>query len=88
MKTKSINILSIALAILITSCSKNIISNHSKSNETYKNIEFKMAKIQEPVIPNYTVNLKDFGAVNGGQVLNTKAFEAAIDAVSKKEVEK
>lgn len=55
-----------------------------KSTGTYKNIEFTMAEVQDPVIPNYSVNLKDFGAVNGGYVLNTKAFADAIDALSKK----
>ncbi|GIQ61317.1 glycoside hydrolase [Flavobacterium collinsii] len=43
-----------------------------------------MAKVNEPLIPQNTVNLKDFGAVNGGYVLNTKAFADAIDAVFKK----
>ncbi|WP_291285705.1 hypothetical protein [Flavobacterium sp.] len=56
----------------------------NKSYDTYKNIEFKMAKVNEPQIPQNTVNLKDFGAVNGGYVLNTKAFADDIDAVSKR----
>ena len=84
MKTKPIHLLCIALAVLTTSCSKNSIGNNTAFYDTYKNIEFKMTKIQEPVIPNNTVNIKDFGAVNGGYVLNTKAFADAIDAVSKK----
>lgn len=84
MRTKSINLLCIALAVLITSCSKNTVANTSASNQTYKNIEFKMAKVKEPSIPNNSVNIKDFGAANGGYVLNTKAFADAIDAVSKK----
>lgn len=84
MKTKPINLLCIALTVLITSYSKNSIAQNSKSNETYKNIEFKMAKVQEPSIPNNTVNIKDFGAVNGGYTLNTQAFADAIAAVSKK----
>lgn len=84
MKTKPINLLCIALTVLITSYSKNTIAQNSKSNETYQNIEFKMAKVQEPSIPNNTVNIKDFGAVNGGYTLNTQAFADAITAVSKK----
>ncbi|MFV8341950.1 glycoside hydrolase family 28 protein [Flavobacterium sp. XS2P39] len=84
MITKSINLLCIVLAVLITSCSKNSVGNTFESNETYKNIEFKMAKVNEPSIPNNTVNIKDFGATNGGYVLNTKAFADAIAAVSKK----
>lgn len=84
MKTNPIHFLRIALAIVITSCAQNSIAQNSKSYDTYKNIEFKMAKVKEPVIPKNSVNLKDFGAVNGGYVLNTKAFADAINAVSKK----
>lgn len=84
MKTKPINLLYIALTVLITSNSQNSIAQNSKSNETYQNIEFNMAKVKEPSIPNNTVNIKDFGAVNGGYTLNTQAFADAITAVSKK----
>ena len=84
MKTKPLNFLGIALAILMAGYSGNSIAQNSNSEEIYQGIEFKMAKIQEPKIPNNTVNIKDFGAVNGGYVLNTKAFADAIDAVSKK----
>lgn len=84
MKTKPINLLCIALTVVMTSWSNNSVAQKSKSNETYKGIEFKMAIVKEPKIPNNSVNIKDFGAVNGGYVLNTKAFADAIDAVSKK----
>ena len=83
MKTKSISFFTIFLAVLIINCPKAVAQN-SKSTETYKNIEFKMAKVKEPVIPKNSVSITDFGAVNGGQVLNTKAFADAINAVSKK----
>lgn len=43
-----------------------------------------MNKVKEPAIPNNVVNIKDFGAVNGGVVLNSKAIANAIDAVAKK----
>ncbi|WP_281632975.1 glycoside hydrolase family 28 protein [Flavobacterium luteolum] len=81
MKTNRINLLCVALASFALSFNT---ASAQKTADTYKNIEFKMAEIQEPVIPNYSVNLKDFGAVNGGYVLNTKAFADAIDALSKK----
>ncbi|MFH6998766.1 glycoside hydrolase family 28 protein [Flavobacterium sp. FlaQc-57] len=84
MKTNPINLLRIALVFMITSCSQNTFAQDSKPYDTYANIEFKMAKVNEPIIPNNTVNIKDFGAVNGGYVLNTKAFADAIEAVSKK----
>jgi polygalacturonase len=84
MKTITTNLFRIFLAVLITCCSENMAAQKSKSNDTYQNIEFKMAKVKEPSIPKNAVNLKDFGAVNGGYVLNTKAFEDAINALSKK----
>ncbi|WJS93961.1 glycoside hydrolase family 28 protein [Flavobacterium johnsoniae] len=81
MKTNRIILLCVALTSFALSF--NTISAQ-KSADTYKNIEFKMSEVQEPVIPNYSINLKDFGAVNGGYVLNTKAFADAIVALSKK----
>ncbi|OXG09021.1 polygalacturonase [Flavobacterium araucananum] len=84
MKTNPINLLRIALTIMILSGTQSSIAQNSKSYDTYKDIEFKMAKVKEPVIPKNSVNIKDFGAVNGGYVLNTKAFANAIEAVSKK----
>lgn len=84
MKTKQINLLGLLAVFLATCFSQDISAQKSKSNETYAGIEFKMSKVQEPKIPNNSVNIKDFGAVNGGYVLNTKAFADAIDAVSKK----
>jgi polygalacturonase len=84
MKLKLIYWLSITFSVLIIGCSKNSIGNTSYSADTYKNIEFNINKVNEPRIPNNTVTITDFGAINGGQTLNTKAFADAIDAVSKK----
>ncbi|MDP5202529.1 glycoside hydrolase family 28 protein [Flavobacterium sp. DG2-3] len=83
MKTNRLNLFSLAMAIMLCLGSKNV-NAQSSSYDTYANVEFKMPKVNEPVIPANTVNLKDFGAVNGGYVLNTKAFADAIDALSKK----
>lgn len=87
MKTPFIKLLYIISAFLAVSCtqhSKLETSRSYKPSGVYENIEFKMKIIQEPSIPNYSVNIKDFGAVSGGEVLNTAAFEKAIEAVSKK----
>ena len=83
MKTKPLHLLCLAFSLLATSFSSKIMAQNL-SYDTYANIEFKMTKVQEPIIPNNSVNLKDFGAVNGGYVLNTKAFADAIDMLSKK----
>ncbi|CAD0000786.1 glycoside hydrolase family 28 protein [Flavobacterium salmonis] len=84
MKTNPTHFFRMLMAVLTISCSGNAVAQKLKSNGTYDNIEFKMAKVNEPKIPKNIVNLKDFGAVNGGYVLNTKAFEDAISALSKK----
>ncbi|PIF34791.1 polygalacturonase [Flavobacterium sp. 9] len=82
LKTTSTNLFCLALTVLLISWSKDTIAQNSK--DIYAGIEFKMLKVKEPVIPKNTVNIKDFGALNGGYVLNTKAFADAIAAVSKK----
>lgn len=56
----------------------------SNQADVYDGLEFDMQEIAEPVIPNFTVSITDYGAVQGGQVLNTEAFSAAIEAVSER----
>ena len=53
-------------------------------SDLYEGLEFDMPMIREPVIPDFAVSITDFGAVPGGQVLNTQAFADAIDAVTEK----
>jgi polygalacturonase len=84
MKNKSRNLLFAAFVVMLSSWSQNSVAQNSNSNANYEGIEFKMAIVKEPVIPNNSVNIKDFGAVSGGDVLNTEAFAKAIEAVSKK----
>ncbi|MBA0882325.1 glycoside hydrolase family 28 protein [Flavobacterium undicola] len=81
MKTK---LVLIAVVTMLCSWSENSVAQNSKSNGIYQGIEFKMAIVKEPIIPNNSVNIKDFGAVSDGQTLNTQAFVKAIEAVSKK----
>ncbi|MFO7674332.1 MAG: glycoside hydrolase family 28 protein [Lutibacter sp.] len=87
MRLQFIKLLFIISATLTVSCSQYANLETSKSyinSGFYENIEFKMKIIQEPSIPNYSVNIKDFGAISGGEILNTEAFEKAIEAVTKK----
>ena len=85
MKFRLNQLLFLAFTITFTNCPMDIMAqNTSSSKDVYSGIEFKMNRINEPVIPNNTVNIIDFGAVNGGSILCTKAFADAIDAVSKK----
>jgi polygalacturonase len=68
-------------AILISVCA---VSQPEKAADLYAGVEFQMPRVQEPVIPSNSVLITDFGARSGGQVLNSKAFADAIDAVSQK----
>ncbi|MBL7968871.1 MAG: glycoside hydrolase family 28 protein [Prolixibacteraceae bacterium] len=60
------------------------VSQTAQYPDLYKGIEFKIPKVQEPVIPKNSVLITNFGAKSGGQELCTQAFADAIDAVSKK----
>jgi polygalacturonase len=79
------------IRILIVTLSGTIISacnqkeNADKSSSVYDQIRgFEMPVVREPVFPDNTVYITDFGAVSDGQTLNTKAFADAISEVSKK----
>ena len=66
------------LAVAITVQAQNPYKKYTDK------LPFQMPEVAAPVIPNYEVNLKKFGAVGDGVTLNTKAFQKAIDALSKK----
>ena len=84
MKFKLNKLLFLALGIALSSSPINLMAQNNSSSDDYYGVEFKMSKINEPVIPNNSVSIADFGAVKGGTVLCTQAFADAIDAVSKK----
>jgi polygalacturonase len=70
-------------AILVATCAFSQQKTTSQA-ELYSGIEFKMPRVQEPVIPKNVVSIVDYGAKSNGQFLCSKAFSDAIDAVSKK----
>lgn len=80
---KTVLLLLTSTLFSVTSVCQPIIGN-VQSNDLYQGIEFKMPKVKEPVIPANSVNIIDFGAKRDGQMLCTKAFADAINAVSKK----
>lgn len=79
-----IKTLIVVVAITITSCTELSEKKLQTGFEKYEGVEFEMPRIQNPEIPNYSVNITDFGAVSGGQVLNTDAFASAIGSVTNK----
>ena len=50
----------------------------------YKNLPFSMPKVKQTSFPDYSVNIKDFGAINDGIFLNTEAINKAIQHVNAK----
>jgi len=82
LRKSTITLLSVAL-ISVCAASQPL-GKAGQTEDLYKGIEFQMPRVQEPVIPNNTASITDFGAKSGGQVLNTQAFAEAIDAVSEK----
>jgi len=73
-----------ALALISASIIAQPVVRNNQTENLYKGIEFQMPRVQEPVIPPNTVTITDFGAISGGQILCTRAFAEAIEAVSKK----
>jgi len=71
-------------ALFVTGCSQAVTREKDRGLFIYEDVEFTMPQVQEPVIPDNEVNIVDFGAVPGGQILNTRAFAEAIDAVTAK----
>jgi polygalacturonase len=75
----------LATATFFAACAvSQPVAQTTPQPDLYAGIEFKMPRVQEPVIPANSVVITDFGAKNGGQELCTQAFADAIDAVSKK----
>ncbi|WP_321372381.1 glycoside hydrolase family 28 protein [uncultured Draconibacterium sp.] len=83
MIVKKISNLLLAAAVFAVGCTEQSAPPKTINN-LYETIEFEMPVIQEPQIPDYSVSITDFGAINGGIEINTEAFAAAINAVTEK----
>jgi polygalacturonase len=79
------------LALFITagfiqfSCQQQPVATTTASapvTDIYEGVEFDMPVVAEPSFPAYTVSLEDFGGVNDGLTLNTKAFADALNDVA------
>ena len=73
----------VLLAMTMTAQAQNCCKEGNPYQRYTQNLPFAMPEVKAPVIPDRQVNLKDFGAVDDGITLNTKAFEKAIAALSK-----
>ncbi len=84
MTTKFLITIIASFAVILASCAQNAKTDKPVSSVSFKNIEFNMPDIPEPGIPANEANIVDFGAIPGGEVLNSKAFADAIEEVTKK----
>ena len=76
-------IMPLVLIPYFSSCMSKEVEKTSPAS-LYKDLEFDMPVVPEPAFPAYTVSITDFGAVNDGQTLNTKAIADAINEVAGK----
>jgi polygalacturonase len=81
---KSVTVILFVIFLIAEGCAQIQVPENKSDFDIYEGLEFDMPRVQEPVIPDYSVNIKDFNAVSGGQVLNSQAFADAIEAVSQK----
>ncbi len=77
----SFALLIVAFSLLSCKGNEKVILSDSS---LYDDLEFNMSTVVEPVFPEYKVFITDFGAVNDGQTINTKAINDAIEAVAQK----
>ena len=71
------------LIALLCECRESM-QHDSETVKEFKDPEFSMPEIKDPVFPDYKVSIADFGAVNDGRTLNTDAINKAIVTVSEK----
>ncbi|MGM1056543.1 MAG: glycoside hydrolase family 28 protein [Bacteroidota bacterium] len=81
MKNIKFNFILIILGLLVTG---NMLAQEETIETIYQGIEFEMPKVKETSFPDYSVNIKDFGAQSGGLVKNTEAIKKAIEDVNSK----
>ena len=68
-------------ALLLASCAPKGADEFAY---LYRDLPFRMPRVQRPAIPDYSVDLTDFGGVGDGVTSNTEAFAAAMRHLSDK----
>ena len=88
MKKRLIHTLLVTIAIAMSANAQPSCCKDQQEGNPYKkyteNLPFAMPEVKAPVIPDYKVNLKDFGGDPTGRALCTDAFAKAIDALVQK----
>ena len=87
MKTTLKNLFVFAMALLPVACAQKHEMQKLESvidEGVYEGLPFEMQQVEQPVFPEYSVNITDFGAVADGKTLNTEAINNAIKDVNSK----
>lgn len=72
------------LFFFYTGCKKSVSVTTKNDIIKVEGIEFELPPFVIPEIPDNEVKITDFGAVSGGEAMNTEAFARAIEAVTAK----
>ncbi len=73
----------ILILFIVSACNEKSV-NDQDVRDLYEGLEFEMPVLKDPVIPELSVSVTDFGAVGDGYTLNTRAFIDAIEYVAEK----
>src|SRR5690606_14644443 len=74
----------IIAALLFMGIAHNSPAQEETIETIYEGIEFEMPRVKETSFPDYSRNIREFGAESGGLVKNTDAIKKAIDEVNAK----
>jgi len=73
----------ILILIILYACHQKISTGNISCN-LYEGIEFAMPELADPVIPDLSVSITDFGGTGDGNTLNSQAFADVIQYISEK----
>jgi polygalacturonase len=71
----------ICVALIFGACTNETEKEVTDLDWVYEGIEFDMPRVERPEFPDFEVSITEFGAVPGGQAMNTEAIRKAIDKV-------
>lgn len=71
-------------ALLILGIAYNGAAQEETMETIYEGIEFDMPRVKETSFPEYSKNIREFGAESGGMVKNTEAIKRTIEDVNAK----
>lgn len=84
-----VGIMSVSKRIIFASCffvfySFTLLAGNDQYDYLYQKLPFLMTKVEVPTFPATEISIKDVGGVGDGITLNTEAFNAAMETLSKK----